>query len=157
DGIWLLLSAMRAEAQAQRALQAVRQAEQLATESERDAVRQRDLATAQRQEAEDARQSLRRSLYASDMQLAEEAWESGDIPRMRGRLKGQRPGRDTPGPRAFVWDYLRGLGWNPELAGLARAEPLGQLSPDGLHFVCVGMLFPPQGPDAGSKIELKLL
>ena len=39
--------------------------------------------TARRAEAEAARQSLQRSLYASDMQLAEEAWESGDIPRMR--------------------------------------------------------------------------
>ena len=60
-------------------------------------------ADAGRNEAEAARQSLRRSLYASDMQLAEEAWESGDILRMRELLDGQRPraGRGRP-PRLRV-------------------------------------------------------
>ena len=79
DGIWLLLRAWRAEARAMKALDRGQLAALQAKEAERDALQQRDLATAERQEAEDARQSLRRSLYAADLQLAEEAWESGNV------------------------------------------------------------------------------
>ena len=125
--------------------------------AEKDALRQRDLATDQHQEAEGARQSLRRSLYASDMQLAEEAWESGDILRMRDLLEAHRPQPGMPDLRGFEWHYLRGLGTAVHITRLAQEADFGQLSPDGTHYVYVGMLFPPQGPDAGKKIELKLL
>src|SRR5262249_59802860 len=78
--------------------------------AERRAQQERAEAEARRVEAEAARQSLQRSLYASDMQLAAEAWESGDIPRMRDLVEGHRPRPGTPGLRGFEWPYLRGLG-----------------------------------------------
>ena len=75
------------------------------------AQRPRPLEAERRQvEAETARQSLRRSLYASDMQLAEEAWESGDILRMRELLDGQKPRAGEDDLRGFEWHYLRRLG-----------------------------------------------
>ena len=101
-------------------------------------MQQRDLATAQRQEAEDARQSLRQSLYASDMQLAEEAWESGDILRMRNLLEAHRPQPGMPDLRGFEWHYLRGLGTTVHGARLAHGRDFGRLSPDGTHYVYVG-------------------
>jgi WD40 repeat protein len=147
------------QAEQQTRLQAAR-----AWEAEREAHHERDLALAarreadaRRDEAEAARQSLRRSLYASDMQLAEEAWESGDIPRMRDLLEGHRPRPGTPDLRGFEWHYLRGLGTTVHVARLAHDATFGQLSPDATHYVYVGRLVAPQPPDAGSKIELKLL
>ncbi len=38
-----------------------------------------------------------------------------------------------------------------------RTRPSDELSPDGTRYVYVGRLVAPQAPDAGSKIELKLL
>ena len=140
-----------------RALIESRLAAHQAAQAEREAVRQRDLATDRHQEADGARQSLRRSLYASDMQLAEEAWESGDLPRMHSLLEAHRPRPGLPDLRGFEWHYLRGLGTDVHITRLAQDADFGQLSPDGTHYVYVGMLFPPQGPDAGKRIELKLL
>ncbi len=157
DGIWLALRARRAEAQAWVALNRERQAAVQAAQAKQDALQQRDVATAQHQTAEDARQSLRRSLYASDMQLAEEAWESGDLPRMHNLLEEHRPQPDMPDLRGFEWHYLRGLDTTVHVARLAQDSDFGRLSPDGTHYVYVGMLFPPQGPDAGKRIELKLV
>src|SRR5262249_30568785 len=135
-----------------------------AAEAEWRACQERDLALAarkeadtRRDEAETARQSLRRSLYAADMQLAEEAWESGDIPRMRDLLEGHRPRPGAPDLRGFEWHYLRGLGTTVHVATLANDADFGQLSPDGTRYVYVGRLVAPQPPDAGKRIELKLL
>src|SRR4029077_10357046 len=135
-----------------------------AVQAEEQARRERDLALAarteadaRRDEAEEARQSLRRSLYASDMQLAEEAWESGDIPRMRDLLEGHRPRPGSRDLRGFEWHYLRGLGTTVRIATLAQDATFGQLSSDGTHYTYVVRLVAPPPPDAGSKIELKLL
>ena len=128
-----------------------------AVAAERLAHRERAEAEARRAEAEAARRSLQRSLYASDMQLAEEAWESGDLPRMRDLLERHRPRPDAPDLRGFEWHYLRGLGTTVHVATLAHDATFGQLSPDGTHYVYVGRLVAPQAPDAGPKIELKLL
>jgi WD40 repeat protein len=154
---WQAMVARRAEMRAQ--VEAVR-----ARVAQDEAHRERDLALAARKEAdarraeaEVARQSLQRSLYASDMQLAEEAWESGDIPRMRDLLERHRPRRDAQDLRGFEWHYLRGLGTTVNVATLADDATLGQLSPDGAHYAYVGRLVAPQGPDAGLKIGLQLL
>ena len=128
-----------------------------AVAAERLAHRERAEAEAGRAEAEEARRSLQRSLYASDMQLAEEAWESGDLPRMRGLLERHRPRPDAPDLRGFEWHYLRGLGTTVHAATLANDATHGQLSPDGTRYVYVGRLVAPQPPDAGPKIVLKLL
>ena len=60
--------------------------------SERDeAEAARTEADTRRNEAEAARRSLRQSLYASDIQLAQAAWKSGSILRMRELLDSHKP------------------------------------------------------------------
>jgi eukaryotic-like serine/threonine-protein kinase len=108
-------------------------------------------------EAETARRSLRRSLYASDMQLAEEAWESGDILRMHALLDGQKPGAGEDDLRGFEWHYLRRLGSGVRMTALAHGTYWGKLSPDGTHYVCMGKNVAPRGPEVNSETELRLL
>ena len=147
---WQAGVARRAEMQTR--LEAAR-----AVAAEQRAQQERADAEDRRVEAEEARQSLQRSLYASDMQLAEEAWESGDIPRMRDLLEAHRPRPGTPDLRDFEWHYLRKLGTTIDVADLAQDATFGRLSHDGTRYVFIGRLVAPQPPDAGSKIELKLL
>ena len=157
DGIWLLLRAWGAEARATAALHDEQIAVHQATEAEQEALKQRDLAQAERQEAETARQSLRRSLYASDIQLAEEAWESGNILRMRALLDGQKPRAGDDDLRGFEWHYLRRLGSAVQMTMLAHGTTLGKLSPDGTHYVGIGKNVAPKGPEVNSEVELRLL
>jgi WD40 repeat protein len=74
---------------------------------------ERDLAEAARADADDkaweARQGqrlLRRHLYASQMKLAQSAWQDADISRLRELLRAQRPGADGEDLRGFEWHYL---------------------------------------------------
>ena len=157
DGIWLLVRAWGAEARATAALEDEQIAVRQATEAEREACRQRDLANAERQEAETARQSLRRSLYASDIQLAEEAWESGDILRMHGLLDGQKPRAGEDDLRGFEWHYLRRLGSAVRMTVLAYGTHWGKLSPDGTHYVGIGKNVAPKATEVNSEVELRLL
>ncbi len=74
--------------------------------AERAAVEQRDEANARRNEAETARESLRRTLYAADMGLVQAAWEGGrhrEVTRLLEREKAENP--DLLG---FEWDYWLG-------------------------------------------------
>jgi eukaryotic-like serine/threonine-protein kinase len=147
---WQAGVARRAEMQTRREGARAVAAEQLAQQ-------ERAEAEARRAEAEAARQSLQRSLYASDMQLAEEAWESGDLARMRDLIEAHRPRPGAPDLRGFEWHYLSGLGATVHGTSLAQDATFGRLSPDGTRYVYVERLVAPQPPDAGSKIELKLL
>ena len=157
DGMWLLLRAWGAEARATAALQDEQIAVRQATEAEQEACRQRDLAQAERQEAETARQSLRRSLYASDIQLAEEAWESGNFFRMRELLDGQKPRAGEDDLRGFEWHYLRRLGSAVRMTMLAYGTHWGKLSPDGTHYVGIGKNVAPKATEVNSEVELRLL
>ena len=76
-----------------------RQAERIAGAERRSSRRPRNTsptspgreAEAKRREAELARQSLRRSLYVSDIQLAQAAWKTGNRLGMRELLEQQAP------------------------------------------------------------------
>ena len=90
-----------------------------------------------REETETARQLLRRSLYAADMQLAQAAWNSKSILRMRELLERQQPGPGEADLRGFEWDYLR-----RESSTFRTFRPLanavgGLMSPDARTFVHV--------------------
>ena len=87
------------------AWQAVRASEAatIALSAERAAVVERDEATARRNEAEAAREKLRRTLYAADMGLVQAAWEGGrhrEVTRLLEREKAENP--DLLG---FEWNY----------------------------------------------------
>jgi WD40 repeat protein len=118
--------------QAVRATAAQREAvanSEAAGEAQRDAV-------AKREEAEGARQALRRSLYASDLQLAQAAWGSGNTARVLDLLKRQRPGPGEDDLRSFEWHY-----WNRlcrtelRIVKLSSGQLWGVLSPEGTRYV----------------------
>jgi serine/threonine protein kinase len=95
----LLLGTVLSAWQALRA----RQAERLAHHAELRAVVERDKADTRRDDAEAARDQLRRTLYDADMELTQAAWEGGrldEMIRLLGRDKAERP--DLCG---FEWNY----------------------------------------------------
>jgi WD40 repeat protein len=80
-----------------------------------DAERQKGIAqTAEKNEAEqrtiavEEAERSRRLLYASDMLVAEQAWETGDIGRARAILQRHSPQGDQGDLRGFEWYYLWG-------------------------------------------------
>ncbi len=99
--------------------------------AELEATAQRDLATAGRREAEASREALRQSLYASDIQLAQAAWKSGSILRMRELLESHEPRGGEDDLRGFEWHYLRRLGSAFRSFQPMREAVGGVLSPDG--------------------------
>jgi WD40 repeat protein len=50
---------------------------------------------------------LRDFLYAADMRLAKEAWDSGDLSRLAELLDRQRPADGEPDRRGFEWHWLK--------------------------------------------------
>jgi WD40 repeat protein/tRNA A-37 threonylcarbamoyl transferase component Bud32 len=50
---------------------------------------------------------LRDFLYAADMRLAKEAWDSGDLPHLAELLERQRPAQGEPDRRGFEWYWLK--------------------------------------------------
>jgi WD40 repeat protein/serine/threonine protein kinase len=78
-----------------------------ATRAEGEAVAQRQEATAKHQEAEVSRQQLRESLYASNMQLAQNAWENGHLAQVLQLLDQYRnPQPSQRDLRGWEWYYL---------------------------------------------------
>jgi len=78
-----------------------------ANQQREQAIRQREEAQQQRRRAEDAEKLTQRYRYDDEMQLAQQAWQAGDVKRLRDRLDGLRPER-TGGEdlRGIEWHYL---------------------------------------------------
>jgi WD40 repeat protein/tRNA A-37 threonylcarbamoyl transferase component Bud32 len=78
-----------------------------AEEQRQEAARQKDIAEQQQSRAEGQEALVRRLLYASQLNLAQRAWELNQVPLMRDLLERQRDGpggkEDPPG---FEWAYL---------------------------------------------------
>jgi serine/threonine protein kinase/WD40 repeat protein len=85
--------------------QAVRatRAGQVALHAEQRAFEERDLASAQRQEAEAARDQRSRTLYDADMELVQAAWEGGRLGEVIRLL--DREKAENPELRGFEWNY----------------------------------------------------
>ena len=96
-------------------------------------------AEAKRREAELARQSLRRSLYVSDIQLAQAAWDGDNRDGMRDLLEQQRPGSGDDDLRGFEWRYLRRLGSTIRVVELSDGLAFGTMSRDGTRYVSTGV------------------
>jgi WD40 repeat protein/serine/threonine protein kinase len=118
-----IVRAQNAEAEANRQRAA-------AVESEQQAQRERD-------DARDARESLRQTLYASNMQLAQAAWEANNVTQVLDLLKRERPGPGEDDLRGFEWHYWQRQ-CRTEIRSVRFPVPLGffaSLSPDGQRFV----------------------
>jgi WD40 repeat protein len=79
-----------------------------ATRAKREAVRAQQNEMKERQRAETNARELRGNLYAADMGLAFQAWESDRAQRARELLEQWRPGTNAD-LRGFEWRYLYGL------------------------------------------------
>jgi WD40 repeat protein/serine/threonine protein kinase len=76
----------------------------------------------------------RRLLYAAQMNLAEQAWETTNIGRLRDLVEGQRPQRGEEDLRGFEWYYLwRLYHHNGEVFSLQHTKEVWSVafSPDG--------------------------
>ena len=73
------------------------------------------------------------TLYASDMNLAQHAWEAGDIRRVRELLQRHRPHPGESDLRRFEWHYLNRLCHQELLTLDGRSGPADHVaySPDG--------------------------
>jgi eukaryotic-like serine/threonine-protein kinase len=129
-----------------------------------DAERQKDLA--QTAELEEAKQRTiaveeadhsRHLLYAADMSLVGQAWEAGDIGRVRNLLERQQPQKDLHG---FEWRYLRNLcrdGSRLTLRGHTTAVMHVVFSPDGQTLVTTSRDNTVRLWDLASRRHVKLL
>jgi serine/threonine protein kinase/WD40 repeat protein len=134
-GMSIAMAVLAARAERLATLEATRARHaEVLTRTERDrALTAESEAISRRDEAEKVRQSLRRSLYVSDLQLAEEAWESGNVVRMRELLDGQRPRPGEDDLRGFEWHYLRRLGSNLRVVEFSK-DTGGIVSPDATRY-----------------------
>jgi WD40 repeat protein/tRNA A-37 threonylcarbamoyl transferase component Bud32 len=113
------------------------QAHQQAEQARQAEERQRHQAEQYRIEADEQRHLAQRYLYASDMNLAHDAWRDTEIPRMLDLLERQRPGpqaqRDL---RGFEWHYLWRLGHGELLTLRGHLDRVASVvfSPDGRHL-----------------------
>src|SRR5262249_55316531 len=100
------------------------------------AVRQARRAEEARHVAEEQRLEARHNLYASQMDLAQQAWEHGDLAHVQTLLDAWRPERGQEDPRGWEWRYLWRLCQgealytfpeHPDLVGSALFSPDGKL------------------------------
>ncbi len=130
-----------AEEQRDRALKAERRAEEQALKAEAAAERerrQRAEADVQRRLAQAQELRARRNLYAAHMNLARNAWDDNDVPRVLDLLERHVPAPGEPDWRSFEWYYLLGLCNRDELTipcGYSGNRPA--FSPDG-RILAVG-------------------
>jgi hypothetical protein len=78
----------------------------LALAAEQGEAQQRGQATAQAERASQEADQARRLLYASDLNLAGQAWEAGDTGHARALLERQWPEPGQPDLRGFEWRYF---------------------------------------------------
>lgn len=81
-------------------------AQEKESEQRRAAVEARQNETRERQRAESYAETLRRTLYASHMNIAFQTWQSGDVERTRTLLRSQVPGIGEEDLRGWEWRYL---------------------------------------------------
>ncbi|MFN7927796.1 MAG: protein kinase [Blastocatellia bacterium] len=121
--------AARAETNRQRA---TAETQRLAAEAERN------VAQTQRQRAETQEMANRRLLYASQIKLAQTAWDEGDFARVQELLQAHQPEAGKPDLRGFEWFWLQQISSAeitklPHSAGLSAAT----FSPDGTRLVTI--------------------
>jgi WD40 repeat protein/serine/threonine protein kinase len=125
----LILGTTASAWQAVRATTAEAEANANATQAQEKAQE----ANAQRDEAQRQRDEVRTLLYAANMNLAQHAWEAGDIRRVRELLRRHRPKAGESDLRGFEWYYLDRLCHAELLTFRSSAEGGWDLaySPDG--------------------------
>jgi serine/threonine protein kinase/WD40 repeat protein len=109
---WQAVQANDAKADADKQRGAADLNAQRAEESEREALKSEAVARDERDSAVAAREELRRVLYASEMNLAQDAWDDNLFGRVSQLLKNTTPRSGEMDIRGFEWHY-----WNRRLNG----------------------------------------
>jgi eukaryotic-like serine/threonine-protein kinase len=138
--IALAVMAWRAEARAREQAVMAKRSEAMAR-AERDKARAAEMeaivasteAEAKRSEADAARQSLRRSLYASDILLLQTASDSGDLLRLYDLFHRESSNLGQDDLHGFEWHYLRRLASTVHKVKLAGIN--GVMNRDGTRYV----------------------
>ncbi len=90
-------------------------------------------------QAEQQERMNRRLLYAAQMNLAQQAWESGNLHRVAELLEQQQPQPGQPDLRGFEWHYLQRLCHDDRRTDEHTSEVWSvAFSPDGRQFVAGG-------------------
>jgi WD40 repeat protein/serine/threonine protein kinase len=97
--------------------------------NEQEALKQKAIAEMERGRAEAQTERARRLLYASDLNVAQQAWEAGNLARARELLERQRPEPGAEDLRGFEWRYFWRL-CRDESLHTFRGHTFG-FSPDG--------------------------
>ena len=103
---WATVRTRRAERQAARDRDRALLEKRRADEQERQAGSERDRAILEKQRADEQQRMTRRHLYASQINLAQQAWEVADMNRVREFLNLQIPKAGEEDLRGFEWRYL---------------------------------------------------
>jgi WD40 repeat protein/tetratricopeptide (TPR) repeat protein len=134
---WGMMQAVAEQNQKEQALREARANEEaanyqrgLADENATQAQTQRGIAVANEKAAQDQELHARRRLYAAQINLAHQAWETGQMARVLELLESQRPRPDEEDLRSFEWYYLWRLCHRNWRATLRGKSPLA-FSPDG--------------------------
>ena len=106
---WQAVRATQAEAQANANATESKEKTKEATELRDEAQRQRDEVKALYERLTAKEQQLQRSLYASNINLAKQAWDVGAVARVEELLEQLRSKQGEPDLRGFEWHYLRRL------------------------------------------------
>jgi WD40 repeat protein/serine/threonine protein kinase len=123
-----------------------------ATHAKGVAVQAQQNETKERQRAQNYAQNLRRTLYASEMNVAYQTWQTGDAERTRSLLAAQCPPVGEDDLRGWEWRYLWSGARRQELDEWNCGNSVVSLaySPDGKNFVTLGP-GPIQWWDAASR------
>jgi WD40 repeat protein/serine/threonine protein kinase len=145
--VWQAVRATQAEAVALAHEQQANESAVQAQEKEREASHQRDEAQRQRDEVRALNDQLQRILYASDMNLAQHAWDAGGAALVRNLVERHIPKAGQTDLRDFEWHYLNRL-CHAELLTLRHTDPVLSVafSPDGKR-VASGSFVPGKGGD----------
>ena len=129
---WQAVRATTAEAQANANATQAQEKAQEATAQRDEAQKQRDEVQALNDKLAAKEQQLQRTLYAAHMNVAQHAWEEGNIQRVQELLEEHRPKAGESDLRGFEWYYLDRL-CHAEILSIKDAGG-AVFSPDGTRL-----------------------
>lgn len=132
--------AQNAKNRADEALVETERARGRESEARLEAENERDAAEVARGVAESRGEELRRQLYTAHMPQAQQAWEEGNVSRMKALLRRHKPSDGEEDLRGFEWHYLNQLANSDRLtfdAGVKTYE--SACDPDGEWIATIGV------------------